>query len=196
MSKDKISTLTKVEDETGNRAIVIKGAALKDSYCNYSYELTDGPTEGDTVGRKGSNIVHDDLSEAFKNLDVFMAHIEGAFAGEFDNQTPLKDLQASEKLQSYTVDGFEITGVEENEGVTFSGSKRVFHGAIKFKTPKIKFSGMYLYMDELQEAISNAVSEVEQYMNGKKAPQYEQVAMDFGDVNKVDDLDFETAKVG
>jgi hypothetical protein len=39
--------------------------------------------------------------------------------------------------------------------------------------------GNYLYLAQITECLENAIKEVEFYMNGKSAPQPEQVHMDF-----------------
>jgi hypothetical protein len=50
--------------------------------------------------------------------------------------------------------------------------------------------GNYLYLAQITECLENAIKEVEFYMNGKSAPQPEQVHMDFAS----EDAAFENAK--
>lgn len=184
--------LSSTEEITDLKPIQIKRAAIKDMQCKYSYELMTGPTKGDTLNRNGVHLIHDDLIASFDELDVFIAQIDGAFRSWSNNQTPLSDLETHEELSKYKVLGFKIQGIEENKSVVFSGTKEVNEGTISFDTPKIKFNGSYLYIEELLDRLNHTISEVEKYMNGKTAPQHEQTFMSF---EEEDDHDFEGAKV-
>lgn len=172
--------------------VEIKGGTLIDGLCNYSYELLTGKTAGDEIpNRKGKHLIHEDLQSAFSAFNVFLAHLDDAYSGN-DNQTELSTLQQEPETEKYFVSSFKISGVEENRSLTISGTKYVSAGAIKFDAPKVKLSGSYLYLNQLTQALDNAIYEVEAYMNGKSAPQYEQQHMDFAS----EDNAFETAKVG
>lgn len=175
------------------KEIEIRNATLKDMCCNYGYELLIGKTKGDIINRKGMHVVHEDLENAFKGLDIFIAQIDGAFESWANNQTTLEKLEENETLEKYKVLAFKFSGVEENKSIVFTGEKEVSTGTISFSTPKIKLQSAYLYIAELTDRIEEALKEVELYMEGKTAPQYEQQAMDF-----LDDVDveFEEAKVG
>ncbi|WP_077417947.1 hypothetical protein [Chryseobacterium sp. JV274] len=189
---EKFATMS--EFSTEEKQIEIKSAVLKDMSCNYSYELLHGLTKGDELARKGVHIVHDDMFEAFKQLDVFLAHIDGVFHWA-NNQTHIDDLEEHEDLEKFNVSSFKITGTDENKSVILSGSKETSIGTITFSTPKVKIgdNGTYLYIQELKDRLDVVIEQVEAYMNGKTAPQYEQLSMDF-DAPDNDD-DFENAKV-
>ncbi len=175
------------------KQIEIKSASLKDHFLTYSYELLVGLMKGDELSRKGAHIVHDDMLEAFKQLDVFLAHIDGIFHWS-NNQTPIQDLEAHEDLGNYFVSAFKITGTDENKSVILTGGKNVSYGAIGFSTPKIKIDNSnYLYVEELRERLRSVVLEVEAYMNGKTAPQYETMPIEFPEDDNDDD--FQNAKV-
>lgn len=170
--------------------VEIKSASLKDALCNYGYELLTGKTKGDVIPtRRGTHIVHDDLQEAFSKFDVFLAHLDDAFTGN-DNATELSFLEGEPETQSYSVYSFKITGVEENKSLIISGSKEVSNGTITFDAPKVKLNGGYLYLTKLTEILDNAIKEVELYMNGKSAPQPEQIHIDFAS----EDASFDNAK--
>jgi len=174
------------------KSIEIRSASLRDQLCNYSYELLTGKTKGDAINRKGVHIVHDDLIQQFKELDVFLAHIDGCFR-DANNQTPLSELEAEDSLALYEVSGFKLSGVEENKSIILVGHKEVTQGTISFETPKIKLSGStYLYIEELTQRLYATIEEVEQYMEGKAAPQFEQAVMSF---EEEDNLDMEDANV-
>ena len=193
INADKIGAIGKVfEDLLTDKAIEIRSASLRDQLCNYSYELLTGKTKGDVINRKGVHIVHDDLIEKFNEFDVFLAHIDGAFR-DANNQTPLSELEAEESLALYQVTGFKLSGVEENKSIILVGHKEVTQGTISFETPKIKLSGStYLYIEELTQRLYEAIEEVEQYMEGKAAPQFEQSVMTF---EQEDDMDLAGANV-
>lgn len=192
-SADKLAK--KVEEAIDQKPFEIVAASLKDDQCNYGYEIKNGINEGDKIpSRKGSNYIHDDLREAFNELDVFLAHIDGAFKSWAKNQTPIQDLEADEELGQYSVGNIKIVGVEENKSVILTGSKFTEHGLITFSTPKIKLEGTYLYLEELQLRLKTALEEVEAYMNGKKQPEPEQTSMEF-DSFEQEDAAFEAAKV-
>jgi hypothetical protein len=170
--------------------VEIKSASLKDAVCNYSYELLTGRTVGDILNRRGNHIIHDDLQEAFKKFNVFLAHLDDAYTGN-DNSTKLSFLESESETELYTVSSFKITGVEENKAIILSGNKYVTSGVISFDAPKVKLNGSYIYLSELLEVLANVIEEVEKYMDGKTAPQYEQTYMDFAS----EDGAFEQGKV-
>ncbi|RKT01060.1 hypothetical protein [Chryseobacterium defluvii] len=178
----------------GEKQIEIKSGSLKDHFLTYSYELLVGVMKGDELTRKGVHIVHDDMLEAFKQLDVFLAHIDGLYHWT-NNQTPIHELEEFEGLENYYVTAFKITGTEENKSVILTGGKMGVYGTIGFSTPKIKLDNSnYLYVEELQNRLRIVIEQVEAYMNGKTAPQYEQLSMNF-EAGDSDDDEFNNAKV-
>jgi len=198
MSKEKVITinadkfLKAIDNGFANQVskeVEIKSASLKDALCSYSYELLTGKTKGDGLSRNGKHIVHEDLEIAFDKFDVFLAHLDDAFTGN-DNATELERLRDEPETERYFVNSFSIQGVEENRSLVLSGYKDVSNGVIKFSAPKVKLNGSYLYLIQLTAVLDNAIKEVELYMNGKSAPQPEQVHMDFAS----EDNAFENAK--
>ena len=193
MAKEKVFTID--ADKFMNAAnqvakeVEIKSASLKDALCNYSYELLTGKTVGDVINRKGTHIVHEDLENSFDKFKVFAAHLDDAYTGN-DNATELSFLEAEPETENYFVSGFKISGVEENRSVQLGVTKYVTQGVISYDTPKVKLNGNYLYLNQLTECLDYAIKEVEYYMNGKSAPQPEQVHMDFAS----EDAAFENAK--
>lgn len=200
INADKLESIGKVMDKiTGElvqKELEIKNAGIKDMQCSYGYELLTGKTKGDIIGRKGIHVVHDDLNDAFANLDIFLAHIDDVFSSDttVNNQTHLSTLEDRDEVVNYVVSGFKITGVEESKSVILSGTKTVAQGDITFSTPKIKLGGSYLYIEELQWRLDALIQEVEAYMDGKTAPQYEQEEMKFEDFAE-EDAAFENGKV-
>ena len=193
MGKEKIFTinadkLTGLADQVA-KEVEIKSASLKDALCNYGYELLTGKTKGDVINRKGTHIVHEDLELAFEKFNVFLAHLDDAYTGN-DNSTELSILDQEPETENYSVSAFKISGVEENRSIILCGHKTVTNGVISFDSPKVKLNGNYLYLVQLSGVLDHVIKEVEYYMNGKSAPQPEQVHMDFAS----EDAAFENAK--
>ena len=175
----------------------IRNATLKEACCNYGYELLTGPNKGDLIpNRKGAHYIHEDLNNSFKELDVLIAQLDGAFNHWAKNETYLSELEEREELENYSVSAFKIIGYEENKSIILYGEKYTPNGRIPIETPKIKFESNYLYIEELKERLSITISEVELYMEGKKAPELEQLSIAlFPEDNESHEKDFETAKV-
>jgi hypothetical protein len=175
-----------------DKDVEIRGAAIKDALCDYTYELLKGPTKGDVLSHKGVHIIHDDLQGAFEKMNVFLADLDDAYTGHKDSST-IEDLEEEIETENYSVTGFKISGVEENRSVILIGFKQVRAGSIKFETPKVKLDGNYNYLHQLKTRLYDLIEEVEKYRNGKAAPQDDpnQTHMSFEE----EDNAFENAKV-
>lgn len=175
-----------------DKDVEIRGAAINDALCSYSYELLKGPTKGDTLSHKGAHIIHDDLQDKFQRLNVFLAHLDDAYTGN-DNSTDIEFLEGEIETEKYNVSAFKISGVEENKSVVLVGWKNVEAGVIKFETPKVKLNGNYLYLHLFKTRLYELIDEVEDYRNGKTAPQDDpdQIHMTFAE----EDAAFESAKI-
>lgn len=171
--------------------IEITGATIKDEYCHYSYEITEGKCEGDKVtNRKGSNIVHDDMKLAFHALHPHLASIceeveinlemDISRIQKFDADVH-KEGSLEHKISHFMVHGFKLTGGGDNEALILMGEKRLSTGDhIGLTTHKIKWDDTtYHFVSDLRAAVNNVILEVEEYMNGKCAPKLEQAAMAF-----------------
>ncbi|WP_324069862.1 MAG: hypothetical protein RSE15_04975 [Flavobacterium sp.] len=175
-----------------DKDVEIKGAAIKDALCDYTYELLKGPTKGDVLSHKGVHIIHDDLQSKFEFLNVFFADLDDAYTGH-KNTSTIEDLEQEIETENYSVTGFKLSGVEENKSVILIGFKQVRSGSIKFETPKVKLDGNYNYLHQLKTRLYDLIDEVEKYRNGKTAPQDDpnQTHMDFAS----EDDDFEKGKI-
>ena len=91
-----------------DKDVEIRGAAINDAICSYSYELLKGPTKGDTLSHKGAHIIHDDLQDKFGRLDVFLAHLDDAYTGN-DNSTTIEFLEGEIETEKYNVSAFKIS---------------------------------------------------------------------------------------
>jgi len=175
--------------------VAIKAATLKGDFCNYKYEITSGKMKGDTLDRKGVNIVHNDLKKAFKKLHVHLAlaceELDASSIKDVDN-IPEWDADAvypknltalqevSRRVFHFSVSSFNIDGTGENEGIDIIGSKRLTTGEfVKLGSPKIPWDGEYHFINELRVIAADIQHEVSEYMNGKFAPKYEQGELGF-----------------
>ncbi|HRH60726.1 MAG TPA: hypothetical protein PL045_09165 [Chitinophagaceae bacterium] len=120
--------------------------------------------------------VHDDLKNAFRNLDKHLALL----CDDLPCKAKKIELWDDEKIHKYTVKGFSISGNDENEGVTLSGNKEAQYGIVNLNTPFQKWEGSeYSFMDELNASVEDCLYEVEQYLfHGKRAPE-KQLEMEF-----------------
>lgn len=172
--------ITDALQEAVKKAIQITSASIKEELCNYGYEIMTGPCAGDKIpNRKGSSMVHEDMIEAFKKLNVHLAIIDDAFKYSGKELTSIDNLEDTDIAGLFAVTGFKITGSEENEGIILVGEKWVSHGSIALETPKMTSGSNYPFFTELKESVDHARAEVEEYMNGKSAPRFEQGEMDF-----------------
>lgn len=191
MSETKETTDLLVDD----RELIIKAAAIKDGFCNYSFEPLKGFSRGDVHSVKGASIIHEDLSEAMKSLNVHLAVIDDAFKASKYKNTDIDKLADDEITELYTVTGFKIKGSIENERVVLIGKKYVnIGGYIDLETPSINLDGgTYKWYNELNQEITDLRREVEEYMNGKCTPIQEEI--EHPDQTKIQFLQPEVAEV-
>jgi hypothetical protein len=172
------------------KPIVIRGANIKDSFCNYIYELTSGPTYGDGIRRSGASIIHDDLQHSMNRLRPHLAVIceqiddsrikDIADLEELDPTEDYKTNSIEKKVLMFFVTGFTLEGSGENESVSLTGFRRLTTGEdLPLKSPKTKWAGVYQFVDELRSAVDLIIHEVEEYMNGKAAPKMVQQDLGF-----------------
>lgn len=174
------------------KPLEIKEAAVKDDYCNYSYELMTGKSEGDVIVRKGAAIVHKDMLDAFEKLNVHLAVIDDAFNYSKVEIDDIDKMHDHELTGLFNVTGFKLRGNSETASVILVGTKFIKNGGyISLETPRIKFDSNYKFKNELKDAVDKCCREVEAYMNGKFAPAFEQTEMDFNEV----DAEFSNAEM-
>lgn len=176
-------------DQETERVFEIKAATLKESRCEYSYELCSGVASGDGLKRSGSALIHPDLQFAFDKLGPHLAvkceEVDIEIVNDiadieaFDPEKH-KDESLEYQMSRFSVFGISITGSGERECVALVGEKRLSTNEyIPMKSPKIEFDGDYKYRRELKAAVDNIKSEVALYMGGKHAPKFEQAKIDF-----------------
>ena len=167
-------------DSALQKPVAITNASIKDGLCNYGYEILSGPGKGDKIpNRKGSNYIHDDMIDAFRELRVFLAVIDDAFKYSKDQLTSLDDMNSHDIADLFSVTGIRITGSEESIGYVLIGDKLVDAGVIGLESPKITAATAFPYFEELETAVQKVIDEVFEYMNGKAAPKMEQAELPF-----------------
>ena len=73
--------------------------------------------------------------------------------------------------EKFNVHAFKITGIGDSEGVQLSGTKLLQIGkTVNITTPKLRWDEDYFFISELSEAIEDCKTEVNEYLNGKHAP--------------------------
>jgi hypothetical protein len=175
------ATSPEVAVEEVVKTIEIRGARLKDDFCSYTYELKTGPTAGDVCSRSGASIVHEDLKSAFSKLKPHLAVIceeidnnkihDIADYQSLDLMGDYKNNSIEKKVIQFFVTAITLDGTGENESISLSGVKRLSTGDdLQLKTPKIKWAGVYPFVDDLRSVVDEIIREVEEYMNGKAAP--------------------------
>ncbi len=153
------------------RSYLIKGATLKDGYCDYVYEVTKGGSRGEKHRVEGPGLYEDDLRFSFGKLSVHMAAIDDVFKHSGIEIDDINNYHASEQAHLFSVSGFKVSGAEGDESVVLIGAKYVScsGGRIEIKTPKIPIDNMssYPWYLQLREAINVALEEVALYKEGK-----------------------------
>lgn len=159
---------------TDDRDVIIKGGQIHDGKLNYSFEKLKAPGKGTKEKAIGPDIVHSDLMEAFKRLNVHLAVIDDAFKSKMKKKdTRLEDLAADhEVVELYDVSGFEIKGKEEDEKVILIGTKYVsLGGRMDIKSIPVNMGlTTYKFYNELKADMDFVRMEVEEYRNGKCTP--------------------------
>ena len=184
-------TSTAALDVMDEKPFIIKGATLKDGFCNCSYELGTGVTKGAELNFKGPLLVHEDMFKAFHKLRPHLAAIceelEGFKVKDIEaiddyNPDDHKEGSLEHKLSHFYVTSFSIKGTGEKEGVSISGTKRLSTGEhLSLTTPAEKYSGKYKYINELRVAVDDIIEEVELYMEGKSQPKMVQGSLNLPD---------------
>lgn len=150
-------------------------AVLVNETCTYSYSvrLEDGQT--DIMTNECGRFYHNDLRQAFRNLDGHLAVIT-----EQVDADDVLDVDACEgntdaitdKLLQTTVNEVKINGNIESGTVVLSGIKILkSREEVKLKTPKTPLDGDYLFTQELVAVTQNLIEEITAYHNGKSRPE-------------------------
>lgn len=193
--------------DSEKRDYSITEAAVKDDFCNYSFEVLKGIGIGDKASIKPkAGTIKETLRKAFSKFNVHLAFMDDVFKNSNIEIEDIDKLHDDEHTSLYNVTGFKISGGDENESIILVGNKYISSGGrITLETPKIfihEHSG-YKWYNELKLAADIARNEVAKYKEGNYIPVVEeetedpaQLKMSFATEAEEDDLsDFKMAAV-
>lgn len=173
-NKKEKAVIIPLEPNEGIRNYIITASSLKDGFCNYTLEITEGIGVGTTGSFKGSGLVKEDLVKAFEKLNVHLAALDDVFKHSNIEIEDIDKYHNDELATLYSVSGIIIKGNKENESVILVGNKYVSSagGRIEIKTPKISVDHLssYKWYNELKEAIEVIRMETALYKEGKYTP--------------------------
>lgn len=153
------------------RPFEITMAAIKDDFCNYSYEIVDGIGIGDSHAVKGSGLIDDDMRNALSVFNVHLAVIDDVFKHSDVQFEDIDKMHGEELTGLYHVTGFKIKGSKDNESIVLVGNKYVSQagGRLELETPKIPLDNLssYTWFEQLKIAADKARLEVALYKEGK-----------------------------
>lgn len=159
------------EEKWANRGFSIIEAVVKDEFCNYKYEVTEGIGVGDQHTVTGTGIVEDDMMQAFAKFNVHLAVIDEVFK---NSNTEVEDVDLfhnHELTLLYRVNYFKIKSSKGYETIVLKGTKYVSSagGWMELKSPEITLDNLssYRWYNELKDAANNAREEVALYKEGK-----------------------------
>lgn len=176
-----------------NSTISIKQATLKGNLfieVEYDEKLPNNITN--TIKRKSTAPVHNDLIKAFEELNIHLAIICEEIDAPTDKK--FKELKSSlqkyretedknlfgekvlEKVATFSANHFKVSGTGENTGCVIGGNKQLTNFKnVGLLTPHTRYEDDYKFGSELAEAISLIDYEIHQFiLHGKQAPEAQQ----------------------
>jgi hypothetical protein len=169
--KDFKKKLDAIAKKWTDRGFSIIEAVVKDEFCNYKYEVTEGIGVGDQHTVTGTGIVEDDMMHAFAKFNVHLAVIDEVFK---NSKTEVEDIDMfhnHELTLLYRVNYFKIKSSKGYETIVLKGTKYVSSagGWMELKSPEITLDNLssYNWYNELKDAANNAREEVALYKEGK-----------------------------
>ena len=162
-------TKAKVKD----RSLTI-GYAESGSLVNAEGEIIESERE---LTAKCKDLCHQDLLNAFERLiphAILIADVREAIVidSHIEQGAKIDNLDLKE-FENIEITGFVISGSEDNgsEAAMIVFRKTTGNRVIDITTPAVKFQDNieYAFAYEFSDVISDCVSEVEQYLNGKVA---------------------------
>jgi hypothetical protein len=148
-------------------------AKIKDDFCHYAFEVTEGAGLGDPHGVKGTNLIKDELRETFARLRVHLAVIDDVFNYQKIEIKDIDQMHGHEVTQLFHVTGFKIKGTDDAETVILIGNKYLSGGSrMELESPAIALDSLssYKWYNELKAAIDAARYEVALYKEGNYTP--------------------------
>lgn len=154
-----------------SRDYIVTEAAIKDDFCNYTYEITAGVGISNTHTVKGKHIILDDMRTAFAQFNVHLAVLDDAFKIAGIEIGDIDQFHGDDITGRYVVTGFKIKGGKDNESISLVGTKYSYTagGRMAITTPFIALDNLssYKWYNEFRDAAGKAREEVALYQEGK-----------------------------
>lgn len=152
----------------------INEASIKDDFCNYRYEVTEGIGLGDTHGVTGAGIIKDELREALGVLHVHLAVMDEIFKHSGIEVEDIDTLHTHELTSLYRVTSFKIKDTKGAAHVTIKGTKYASSagGWFDITSPSVAMDNLssYKWYNELKKAVDDICEEVAKYREGNYIP--------------------------
>lgn len=163
--------LKKIAGQFQSKGFEIKEAAIKDDYCNYSYDITEGIGAGDNHKVKGTGIVDPDMHLAFNKFNVHLAVIDDIYKHSNIEIDDIDKFHNHDLTLLFNVTGFKVKGGDANQSVVLSGTKYVTSAVGRMELDSVpvllESSSGYKWYNELKDALTKAQEEVAAYKMGK-----------------------------
>jgi hypothetical protein len=151
--------------------IVVKSAIINDGHLKYVYMIPKS-TGDDKISRTGGGTVHPDLVNTFARFDVHLS----ALAYQPDEM----DVEDG-TINPCSTTGFKLKGADDDQSIIIIGTRQLPNGkTLQISTPEQKYADdLYTYegTPDMLDVITDSIHEVEQYLQGKHAPEPIQLDM-------------------
>jgi hypothetical protein len=133
--------------------------------------------------------IHQDLFNAFHKLRVHLAFLVEIVDVEESDMFDDGSIYDALKFSKFKVTSFTLGGEGEHEGVVITGQKQLLSNKVlNLNSPFTKFEPQkgtynYKFLHEMYHDVNNCIYEVEQYLQGKHAPNPQ---LDLFDESKTD----------
>jgi hypothetical protein len=162
--------ITEILEQENIRPYKITEALIKDDFCNYKYEMTQGKGPYDIHKVDGKGIIKDEMRDVFRKFRVHLAAVYGAFTLNGVEVQDIDQHHNDDITAEFHVSGFKIKGSGDLESIILIGSKYIpcIGGRMGIDTPPIPMDSLssYKWFNELKVLADKAREEVALYKEG------------------------------
>ena len=162
--------ITEILEQENIRPYKITEALIKDDFCNYKFEMTQGKGPYDIHKVDGKGIIKDEMREVFRKFRVHLACVYGAFTLNGVEVEDIDQHHNDDITSEFHVSGFKIKGSGDLESIILIGSKYIacIGGRMGIDTPPIPMDNLssYKWFNELKVLADKAREEVALYKEG------------------------------
>jgi hypothetical protein len=162
--------VAEILEQENVRPYKIMEAQIKDDFCNYKFEMTQGKGPYDIHKVDGKGIIMDEMRDVFKKFKVHLAAIYGAFSLNGVDVADIDQHHNDDITAEFHVSGFKIKGSGDMESIILIGSKYIpcIGGRMGIDTPPIPMDALssYKWYNELKVLADKAREEVALYKEG------------------------------